>query len=171
MKLLLAMLFLLVLTVQSESTHAFAQENVDKILHNVGAEYDSRGKGFEVHYLLNGTLSPEVIIKPQEKKIKFTIETEIKEGDKWIGLILHEDLLYLPIRAYVDGVHEPDAIVSGVGETSTLYVPIKPGVKEIEVQGVSVIPEFGVIAPIVLLISFASILGISFTKRTFFYAK
>ena len=171
MNLLFAMLFLSILAVQSGSVHAFAQEDVDKVLHSVGVEYDPRGKGFEVHYLLNGTLSQEVVIKPEENKIKFTIETQIKEGDKWLGLILHEDLLYLPIRAYVDGVHEPDAIVSGVGETSTLYVPIKPGVKEVEVQGVSVIPEFGLIAPIVFLTSLVGILGISFTKRSFFYAK
>jgi len=167
MKFFWAISFLLIVALQMG--FAFAQE--DKVLQNVAIEYDPRGKGYDVHYLLNGTLSPDVIIQPEEKKIKFTIETEIKEQDKWLGLILHEDLLYLPIRAYVDGVHEPNSIVSGVGETSTLYVPIKPGVKEVEVQGVSVIPEFGAIAPIVLWASFVSIIVISFTKKSFFNLK
>ena len=142
-----------------------AQEDVNKVLSKVGAQYDERGIGFEVHYLLNGTLSPDVVIKPEEKKIKFTIETEVTEQEQWLGLILHEDLLYLPIRAFVDGVQEPDAIVSSIGETSTVYVPIKPGSKKVEIQGVSVIPEFGSIAALILIIAITSIIVLTNMKK------
>jgi len=166
MKNFLVVSILLTLVVTSGISFAFAQEDIDQVLHNVAAEYDQRGVGFDVHYLLNGTLSSDVIINPDERKITFTIETEVKEQDEWLGLILHEDLLYLPIRAFVDGVQEPDSIVSAIGETSTLYVPLKPGAKEIQVEGVAVIPEFGSIATLILVISIISIIILTSTKKS-----
>jgi len=134
-----------------------------KTLYNVGAKYG--GEGFEVDYILSTELDSEVKISPEDNTITFTIKGIIIENEELVFLALPEDLINEPILVEVDGVKEPESVRSIRGEVAKMTIPLKPGAKEISIKGVSVIPEFGVIAPLVLVISIISIIILTSAKK------
>ena len=77
-----------------------------------------------------------------------------------------KEILDFPIRVLIDGVHEPDSVQSGIGEMNTMFIPLKEGSKEIKIKGITVIPEFGSIATLILVISIISIIILTSTKKS-----
>ena len=70
----------------------------------------------------------------------------------------------------VDG-DETNHNASSVGEFWTLTIPFTYGSEEIEVIGTFVIPEFGTIAALILVIAISSIILISAKNKQIFIAK
>ena len=60
---------------------------------------------------------------------------------------------------------------SSVGEFWTLTIPFSYGSEEIEIIGTFVIPEFGTIAGLVLILAITSIIIISAKNKQIFYSK
>ena len=70
----------------------------------------------------------------------------------------------------VDG-DETNHIASSIGEFWTLTIPFSYGSEEIEIIGTFVIPEFGTIAALVLVIAISSIILISAKNKQIFIPK
>ena len=70
----------------------------------------------------------------------------------------------------VDG-DETNHIASSVGEFWTLTIPFSYGSEEIEIIGTFVIPEFGTIAALVLVVAISSIIVISAKNKQIFIPK
>ena len=70
----------------------------------------------------------------------------------------------------VDG-DETNHIASSVGELWTLTIPFSYGSEEIEIIGTYVIPEFGTIAALVLVLAISSIIIISAKNKQIFIPK
>ena len=70
----------------------------------------------------------------------------------------------------VDG-DETNHIASSIGEFWTLTIPFSYGSEEIEIIGTFVIPEFGTIAALVLVVAISSIIIISAKNKQIFIAK
>ena len=70
----------------------------------------------------------------------------------------------------VDG-DETNHIASSIGEFWTLTIPFSYGSEEIEIIGTFVIPEFGTIAALVLVVAISSILIISAKNKQIFIPK
>jgi len=167
---LIAVVFLLAFGFNSIS----AQESEDeiKVLLGVASEFDEKGIGYDVEYSLSVDLEPDVIIDPDSKTLTLNIAGEIVGEDEWLVIMLPEKVISLPHKILVDGVHETDAILlSEVENINTLYVPLKPGSKEISMSGVTVIPEFGAIAALILVISIITIILFTSTKKVSIFSQ
>ncbi len=163
MKFLFFLIFVIVILPQIANT-AFGQEDEEvQTLYGVGSEFG--GEGFAVDYLLSTELDPKVKIDTDATTITFTIKGEIKADDDMLFIALHEDLIDMPMWIEVDGIREPDSILSWEGEEAILVIPLKPGTKEITIKGASIIPEFGPIATLILIISIISIVLLTSTKK------
>lgn len=157
--------------ISKESTHSEQiknevhelQQNKVKTLYNVGGEFSETG--FKIDYILSTELSPEVKIDTERNTLIFTINGQIKENEELVFLALPKDLINEPILVEVDGVKEPDTIRTIRGEETKLTIPIKSGAKEISIKGVSVIPEFGSITTLILVLSIISIVVLTSTKK------
>jgi len=167
---LIAVVFLLAFGFNSIS----AQESDDeiKVLLGVASEFDENGIGYDVEYSLSVDLEPDVIIDPDSKTLTLNIAGEIVGEDEWLVILLPEKVISFPHKVLVDGVHETDAILlSEVENINTLYVPLKPGSKEISMSGVTVIPEFWSVATLVLVISIISIIIFTSTKKASIFSQ
>jgi len=166
---LIAVVFLFAIGFNSIS----AQESEDeiKVLYGVASEFDENGMGYDIEYSLSVDLEPDVIIDPDSKTLTLNIAGEIVGEDEWLVIMLPEEIISLPHKVLVDGIHETDAILLNEEENiNTLYVPLKPGSKEISMSGVAVIPEFGSVAALILVISITSIIIFTSTKKVSIFA-
>lgn len=166
---LIAMVFLLAFGINSIS----AQESEDeiKVLLGVASEFDENGIGYDIEYSLSVDLEPDVIIDPDSKTLTLNIAGEIVGEDKWLVIMLPEKVISFPHKILVDGIHETDAVLLNEEENiNTLYIPLKPGSKEISMSGVAVIPEFGSIVSLILVISIISIIIFTSTKKVSIFA-
>lgn len=146
---------------------AFAQyEGTDLIIHEVGKELDPKGKGFDVKYTLEGKLEPNVIINPEKKTITFHYDSQEIEEDVLIITIPNE-LMTFPREVTIDGRKIPEAILDLQKNETIVYLPLYKDSKEITIRGTTVIPEFGPVTTLILLISITLTIIISSKKRSF----
>lgn len=111
-----------------------------KVLNNVGQEYDERGKGVDVEYVLEGILLSNVDINQQENTITFYYDSQgIKEDV--LMIMLPESLLEGPLYVLIDGVKEPEAIRSKRGDMFTFYLPLYEENQTITFVGTKVISK------------------------------
>ena len=111
-----------------------------RVINNVGQEYDERGKGVDVEYVLEGILLSNVDINQQENTITFYYDSQgIKEDV--LMIMLPESLLLDPLYVLIDGVKEPEAIRSKRGDMFTFYLPLYEENQTITFVGTKVISK------------------------------
>jgi len=150
---------------QSEDDVLDEIEEVPKVIPNFASEFTEDGKGFDIEYFLSADLNPNIIINNEEKSITFNIVGNLELEDEWLIVIMPSEVLEFPILAYVDGQKEPKAILSIVEGTTTMYVPLSSDSKQVKFIGAKVIPEFGSIATVILVMSIISIIILTSTKK------
>ena len=147
-------ILLLLFLVGTNLPVSFSQEyhGVERTLENIGKNLDPNQRGFNIEYTLEGTLDQEVKIDREKKSITFFYNSNGIEEDV---LIIHlpRDLVDEPIGIYVDGIQDTNAIRNMQGNITTLFIPLFQNDKEITIYGTNVIPEFGSLVIITLLIS------------------
>ena len=151
--------------------YSHAQESTEtdypqiRVIPNVGAQYTESGQGYDVEYLLLVPLEENVIINPEEKTITFNVVGEGMPSEDMLEIRFPNEILDFPLRVFIDGVQEPKSVQSGVGEFNMMFIPLKEGSKEIKIQGITVIPEFGTVSTSILIISIISVIILTSTKR------
>lgn len=135
----------------------------EKILTGVAKEYDYENVGFEIEYYLSGELSNPIVI-PEENSITFEYNSNRISEDELI-IILPIDLIKPPITVYVDEKEEMDVTSLKAEDIIQLTIPLKENNKEITLVGVQVIPEFGSIASLILVLSIISIIVLTWKKN------
>ena len=126
-------------------------QTIDKI----ASGYSDDGLGFEVKYILDTTLQNVVHVNPDEKTLTFTISGDTE--NEQITFVLPSELIENPNTVWVDGdMTDFDSEVTSTG--TKLVIPIEPHSKEIKIMGAYVIPEFGLLAMMVLSIGLFSVL-------------
>lgn len=153
-------------TITIEGTKVISNETNQKFLREVAKEFDADGKGFDVEYSVNGNLL-NLTVNASNNSIILEYDSNGKTEDELV-IFLPEKLIEQPLSVYVNGEKEIDSIFGRYGNITKMIIPLDEESKEIVVYGAKVIPEFGVVASAVLLISFASIITMSLTKRSFF---
>lgn len=142
---------------------SYAQEveyqGTAKKLVGVGSEFDENGKGFDIDYILEGELRNTIKIDPTSKSVTFEYYSKGIEEDVLI-IFLPQALIEDPIGVYIDDVQETSAIRNKQGNLTRLIIPVFEDSKEVKIVGTSVIPEFSIVIPILILtIIFAVFLG------------
>ena len=139
-------------------------EETQKFLTGVGAEYDENNLGFDIEYYLQGELSNFVIVNSSDNSVTFEYDSK--------GIAEDELIIYLPVEliddiqfTLVDGEGEPESIRFQLGNITQMTVPLNQESKEINFVGAKVIPEFGSITVLILVISVISIIVLTSTKK------
>ena len=104
------------------------------------------------------------------KSLIISIKTDC---DGELNITLPKDVIDTDENGFfilVDG-DETNHIASSVGELWTLTIPFSYGSEEIEIIGTYVIPEFGTIAALVLVLAISSIIIISAKNKQIFIPK
>jgi predicted secreted protein with PEFG-CTERM motif len=156
---------------QSEEEVPDEIEEVPKIIQNFAAEFTEDRKGFDIEYFLSADLDPNIIINDEEKSLTFNIVGNLELEDEWLIVNMPTEVLEFPIIVYVDGQKEPQAILSIKEGTTTMYVPLSSDSKQVKFIGAKVIPEFGSIASLILVISIISIIIFTSTKKVSIFSQ
>lgn len=127
-------------------------------LDGVASGYSDDGLGFKIKYILDTNLQNAVHVNPDERTLTFTIsgDTEIEQ----LIIILPPELIENPNTAWVDG-EMTDFKIEETNTGTKLIIPILPHSKEIKIMGAHVIPEFGSISMMILVVSIISIMIIT----------
>lgn len=133
-----------------------------RTIKNVASGYSDTGIGYNIRYFLDTSLSDNVKINPADKTITFTVLGETNNNE--IKIILPEEVISNPNAVWLDGIQTNnfDLGLSHEGTILTIYLDSSP--KEIIVMGSHVIPEFGMLALLVLVVSLMSVILLS--KKT-----
>jgi predicted secreted protein with PEFG-CTERM motif len=124
----------------------------------VASGFTDDGLGFKIKYILDTNLQNAVHVNPDEKTLTFTISGDT-ENEQLI-IILPPELIENPNTVWVDG-EMFDFEIEETNTGSKLIIPILPHSKEIKIMGAHVIPEFGSVAMMILVISIVSVLILS----------
>ncbi len=138
--------------------HVIKNPGSVKTLDRVASGYSDDGLGFKIKYILDTNLQNAVHVNSDEKTLTFTISGNTE--NEQLTLILPVKLIENPNAVWVDG----DMTDFEMEDTSTgtkLIIPITPNSKEIKVMGSYVIPEFGSITMMILVISIILIIGLN----------
>ncbi len=150
----------------SPFSSTFAQnDNLDpKLLTGVAKEYDKNNVGFEIEYYLKEELSNEVNVDTASNSISFEYDSKGISEDELI-IILPMELIEPPITVFVNGEKESESIRFKMGNKTQMIIPLYADSKEITLVGAKVIPEFGSIAMLVLVLSIISIIVLTSKKN------
>lgn len=138
--------------------HVIKNPGSVKTLDGVASGYSDDGLGFKIKYILDTDLQNTVHVNPDEKTLTFTISGYTE--NEQLTLILPIKLIENPNTVWVDG-DMTDFKMEDTATGKKLNIPITPNSKEIKVMGAKVIPEFGSITLLILVISIVSVLGLS----------
>lgn len=132
-----------------------------KTLDHIALGQGPDGQGFTIKYILDATLDGMVQIDPDSDTLTFIIQDHTNAGK--ITLVLPHGLILDPGAVLVDGVMTD--FTADTNERGTaLMIPLEQGAREIVVTGSNVIPEFGFMAPLVLVVGVISVLLLTRSK-------
>ena len=118
-------------------------------------------QGVNVNYTINGGKIISIIPDLDETSLIITIETTT---DGELMITLPKDVIDGIFFVLVDG--EETMYTEEVNDnSSTLIIPFYNGTEEIEIIGTFVIPEFGTIATLILVVAIVSIIAITTKSR------
>ena len=115
----------------------------------------------------------EILSMTPDTEMKSLIISIQTDCDGELNITLPKDVIDTDENGFfvlVDG-DETNHIASSVGELWTLTIPFSYGSEEIEIIGTYVIPEFGTIAALVLILAISSIIIISAKNKQIFIPK
>jgi predicted secreted protein with PEFG-CTERM motif len=124
----------------------------------VASGFTDDGLGFKIKYILDTNLQNAVHVNPDEKTLTFTISGDT-ESEQFV-IILPPELMENPNTVWVDG-EMFDFEIEETNTGSKLIIPILPNSKEVKIMGAHVIPEFGSLTMMILVLSIVSILILS----------
>ena len=127
-----------------------------KVLENVASGLDSNGMGFDVNYVLDRHLEDNIVIDQTRNTITFTVAGQT-ENDQ-LEIRLPEGLIKNPNAVWIDDVQITDFTSEVQGETTVLTIPLEHNSEQVKIMGTQVVPEFGQIAGIVLMLSVIAVI-------------
>jgi len=125
---------------------------------------------YELEYQLTGAKIIQIIPDFEMKSLIIEIET-YSDGD--LRITFPKDVIDTDEEGFfvlVDGV-ETNHKATLNDENWSFVIPFSNGSQEIEIIGTYVIPEFGTIAALILIVAIGTIIGISAKNKQIFYPK
>ena len=147
-----------------QTTPEFAMEENEKMSQTIMIEDHS------LYYELTCAEIQSMTPDTEMKSMIIAIKTDC---DGELTITLPKDVIDTDENGFfvlVDG-DETNHIASSIGEFWTLTIPFSYGSEEIEIIGTFVIPEFGTIAALVLVVAITSIIIISAKNKQIFIPK
>jgi len=138
-----------------------AAPNGYKVINNVGADAGDGKTTFSVQYS-----SPKDIVSAvthqKDKSVTFTLVGKVDTSSNLV-LKIPTGLVNAPfLGVWLDNVQTKNFTVESLSGVNVVTIPITPITEQVSIAGSAVVPEFGPIAGLVLIISI--IVTITFTK-------
>jgi len=114
-----------------------------KIIHNVGAEVDEKGNGYDVQYMLNKKLQ-SASVDTTRKTVTFVLEGEFE--DDVFTVTLPNGLIENPNSVWLDDEQITNFQSETKSDITTLKIPLEADTEEVVIMGTAVIPEFGLVS-------------------------
>ena len=123
-----------------------------KIINNVGADAGDGKTTFNVQYA-----SPKdivsAVVNPKDKSVTFTLVGQVNSSSTLV-LELPTGLVGAPfLGVQLDGQFIKNFTTESQNGTNVLMIPITPMTEQVSIIGSSVVPEFGPIAGLILVVS------------------
>ena len=126
---------------------------------------------FEIDYELTGAKIIRITPDIEMKSLILEIETY---SDGELRITLPRDVIDTDEEGFfilVDGIETPHEAIPLNSEYWSFVIPFSYGSEEIEIIGTYVIPEFGTIVGLILVIAISTIIIISAKNKQIFYAR
>lgn len=136
-------------------------ESAHSVLYNVGDDVGDGLTTFDVEYDYNRVIA-DARIDMKEKAITFTLVGKSQnEDDNVLTLYLPKELISNPNVVWVDGKPVTDFEVVSEGGINIVIIPVTATSQEVTILGSSVVPEFGVMAAVILATSLIAVIFVS----------
>lgn len=135
------------------------------IIPNVGQDAGDGSTHFDVEYDFNRVLSTSAI-NEEQKSLTFEIIGEAKSDNHDLELRLPAALIDGPFVIWVDGEKTTKFELIRDGDISVLMIPLESDSEILTIVGTSVVPEFGSVAMMILVVSIVVIILASQKFRT-----
>jgi plastocyanin len=123
-----------------------------KKVNNVGADAGDSKTTFNVQYASPKDIVSSVI-NPKDKSVTFTLVGNVTTSSNLV-LDLPTGLVDAPfLGVWVDNVQTKNFTIESLSGINVVTIPISPLTEQVSVVGSSVVPEFGPIAELVLVVS------------------
>lgn len=137
--------------------------NAYSLIPNVGKNVGDGATTFNVEYDFNRVLS-SAMVDEEQKSITFQIIGNAQSNDHDLELRLPTQLIDGPFVIWADGEKITNFESERDGDLSTLYIPLTSESEKLTIVGTTVVPEFGTIAMLILLVSILSVMIFSKTR-------
>lgn len=131
----------------SNSSYAYS------LIPNVGKDAGDGTTTFNVEYDFNRVLS-FAMVDEEQKSITFQIICDAQSNDHDLELRLSTQLIDGPFVIWADGEKITNYESEKEGELTTLFIPLTSDSETLTIVGTTVVPEFGTIAMLILLVLF-----------------
>ena len=123
-----------------------------KVINNVGADAGDGKTTFSVEYSSQKDIISSVV-NPKDKSVTFTLVGKVASNSTLV-LKIPTGLVNVPfLGVWLDNAQTDNFTVESQSGITVVTVPITPLTEQVSVVGSSVVPEFGPIAGLVLIIS------------------
>lgn len=125
------------------------------------------GQEFEINYKMEGTIT-DASVDEDSKSVSFTL-SDVKAGDLLItlprGLIDATNDQFVTLVTASPQEEVANEVIESTDTYAMLQLPLPEDAKDLTVVGTSVVPEFGIIAAMILGIAIISLVAITRTQR------
>ena len=133
------------------------------LIPNVGKDAGDGTTTFNVEYDFNRVLS-SAMVDEEQKSITFQIIGDAQSNDHDLELRLPTQLIDGPFVIWADGEKITNYESEKEGELTTLFIPLTSDSKTLTIVGTTVVPEFGAIVMLILIVSILSVVIFSKTR-------
>ncbi len=137
-----------------------------QVVPGVGADVGDGATTYDVEYQFNRVIS-SASVNEDQNSITFEIIGNPKGEDNTLTLMLPKNLISGPLVIWVDGEEITDSIMTEGEEINKLEIPLNRDSDRVTLVGTSVVPEFGTIAMMILVVGIISIIALSFKSQKF----
>lgn len=120
--------------------------------------------GYGVKHNL-GSAIQSTFVDPETKSVRFSLSGTNNAGE--FQVTLPNELIKSPNAVEVDGVQITDFTSTKTGSATRLVIPIQADSQEVVIYGTYVVPEFGSIAAMILVVALVATIVFSFKVQRF----
>ena len=130
------------------------------VIYEVGKNVGDGLTTFDVEYDFNRVVA-DAKVDVEQKAITFTLVGKAKTEDNTLTLYLSKELIKNPNVIWADGKSVADFNVKSEGGINVVTIPVTETTEQITILGSAVVPEFGVMAGIILATSLIAVIFVS----------
>ena len=140
-------------------------ESAFSVIYDVGDDVGDGLTTFDVEYDFNRVIA-DAKVDVDQKAITFTLVGKPQNDDNTLTLYLSKNLISNPNVVWADGSSVTNFEVISDGGINVVTIPVTETTEQVTILGSSVVPEFGVMAAVILATSLIAVIFVSTRSKT-----